>query len=293
MSKKLYEILKAVNGSQSKYRKFIVEDVQVGLIRPEVTRALSNYPDVFVITPDRVSLNSNLANYEDRSVAIEAVLRRLKEQNQFTTLKGWRDEYYEVKTTFDASPLLKIDRSSTCLFGIKNYGISLTGYVNHPDMGLCLWLQKRSKNKQRWPGLWDNMVGGGISTGQSVLQTLYKECVEEASIPLDYHKDIISVGTVGCFFESDEGIFPNTVFVFDLPIPPQFKPENSDGEVETFALVPVKKCLEIIEEGMFKQPIILVVVDFFIRHGVIPADDPYYVGIVEMLHVELQKLYGH
>lgn len=45
-----------------------------------------------------------------------------------------------------------MDRSATCLFGIRNYGVDINGYVKHPDKGLCLWFQKRSATKQTWPG---------------------------------------------------------------------------------------------------------------------------------------------
>lgn len=42
------------------------------------------------------------------------------------------------------------------------------------------------------------------------------------------------------FFESERGLSPNTEFVYDLEIPPDFIPENQDGEVESFHLVPIK-----------------------------------------------------
>lgn len=45
-----------------------------------------------------------------------------------------------------------MDRSATCLFGIRNYGVDINGYVRHPDKGLCLWFQKRAETKQTWPG---------------------------------------------------------------------------------------------------------------------------------------------
>jgi hypothetical protein len=44
------------------------------------------------------------------------------------------------------------------------------------------------------------------------------------------------------FFESERGLFPNTEFVFDLELPADFVPSNSDGEVETFELLPAKVC---------------------------------------------------
>lgn len=44
------------------------------------------------------------------------------------------------------------------------------------------------------------------------------------------------------FFESERGLFPNTEFVFDLELPADFVPSNSDGEVEAFELLPAKVC---------------------------------------------------
>lgn len=47
---------------------------------------------------------------------------------------------------------MKMERSATCLFGIRNYGVHINGFVRHPKDGLCVWLQQRSKTKQTWPG---------------------------------------------------------------------------------------------------------------------------------------------
>lgn len=40
------------------------------------------------------------------------------------------------------------------------------------------------------------MVGGGISVGNGILQTAHKEAMEEASIPSDLLKNLISAGCV-------------------------------------------------------------------------------------------------
>lgn len=121
---------------------------------------------------------------------------------------------------FADQPLLKMDRSATCkyfqrtiinnfppdnivlvilfagLFGICNYGVDINGYVNHPEKGLCIWLQQRSLTKQTWPGKWDNMVAGGLSVGNNVIQTAHKEGEEEASLTADLLKNLQSAGTV-------------------------------------------------------------------------------------------------
>lgn len=59
---------------------------------------------------------------------------------------------YEVRASeFSSKKLLKMDRCATCLFGIRNYGVDINGYVNHPKLGICIWLQQRSSTKQTWP----------------------------------------------------------------------------------------------------------------------------------------------
>lgn len=39
------------------------------------------------------------------------------------------------------------------------------------------------------------------------------------------------------FYESERGLFPDTEFVFDLELPPEFVPRNQDNEVEKFELL--------------------------------------------------------
>ncbi|XP_054275418.1 uncharacterized protein LOC128994711 [Macrosteles quadrilineatus] len=271
---------------------FIVAGRQVGLIRPNVLSKLSKYPEVFSFQKNCVTLNPAFRDYTERSAKIEEVLKECRAQGTFITLKGWRDECYEVRAGFSSEPLFKMDRSATCLFGICNYGVDINGYVMDPEKGLCIWLQRRSPTKQTWPGRWDNMVGGGLSVGYGVLETAYKEAEEEASIPPELMTKLRSGGSVSFFFESERGLFPNTEFVFDLELPINFIPKNNDGEVEKFELLPAKEALVRVLSTDFKTTSCPVVLDFLIRHGIItPDSEPHFPELVELLHVPLQSLY--
>ena len=44
------------------------------------------------------------------------------------------------------------------MFGLRQYGVDINGYVMDPERGLCVWMQKRSITKPTWPGKWDNFV---------------------------------------------------------------------------------------------------------------------------------------
>ncbi|XP_015512510.2 uncharacterized protein [Neodiprion pinetum] len=274
-------------------RAFVVDGQQVGLVRPNVMKELLSFPQVFQVQPEYVQLNPAFRDYAERSAKMEEVLKEWRDGGKFVTLRGWREECYEVRAHFNTQPLLKMDRSATCLFGIRNYGVDITGYVMDREKGLSIWLQKRSPTKQTWPGYWDNMVGGGLSVGYGIHETGIKEAGEEASIPTKHLGKLKSAGCVSFFFESERGLFPNTEFVYDLELPPDFVPCNGDGEVETFELLPVKECLERVLSPEFKTTSVPVVLDFLIRHGYITAEnEPNFIKIVELLHVPLQTIYS-
>lgn len=180
-------------------------------------------------------------------------------------------QFYDVKS--GSHSLFKMDRSATCLFGIRNYGVTLNGFVRHPDRGLCIWFQQRADNKQTWPGKWDNMVSGGLSVGYGITETAVKEAAEEASVPASLVTGLVPAGCVSFLFESERGIFPNTEFVFDLELPIDFVPTNADGEVQAFELLPADQCLEKVFSPDFKTTSCPVVLDFLIRRGVITAEN--------------------
>lgn len=45
-----------------------------------------------------------------------------------------------------------------------------------------VYLQKRSMIKHRWPGRWDMAVGGHVSYGERILETLFREAGEELGL---------------------------------------------------------------------------------------------------------------
>ena len=69
----------------------------------------------------------------------------------------------------------------------------------------------------------------------------------------------------------------DTMFVYDLELPADFRPSNNDGEIESFRLMELGEVRDILAAGEdFKFNVALVVIDFLIRHGHISPDDPDY-----------------
>jgi hypothetical protein len=71
------------------------------------------------------------------------------------------------------------------------------------------------------------------------------------------------------------------LFNYDLDLPADFTPRNTDGEVEEFYLWPMEKVMETVRESDdFKFNCALVVIDFLLRRGLIPPEHPEYGGLL-------------
>ena len=123
------------NYKNQSFLPFICENDQVGLISPQVLDQLRGYPQVFNITKESVALSSKLTSYDERSEALEQVLKDLQSKNMFVALNGWRDECYEIKVRFSGPALFKMERAATPLFGVRQFGVHINGFTHHCDKG--------------------------------------------------------------------------------------------------------------------------------------------------------------
>jgi len=217
-------------GAQA-YLPLLCGHAQVGMISPQVLAQLLHYPAVFSISKEKVILNEKLTTEAERSAALEEVLLDLKRRDVFPPLRGWRKECYEVRESLSQPLLFKMERSAAPLFGIRQYGVHINGFVRHSSRGLCLWLQRRSASKQTWPNMMDNFVGGALADGVGVLETAVKEAAEEANVPESLATEMRPAGSVSFLHLSKRGIHNNTLFIYDLELPESFEPTNNDGEV--------------------------------------------------------------
>ena len=64
---------------------------------------------------------------------------------------------------------------------------------------------------------------------------------EEAGVTRTLASQLQPAGSVSFFHRSERGLHPNTEFVFDLELPTDWSPVNTDGEVAGWALVPANK----------------------------------------------------
>ena len=263
----------------SAYLPFRVDGLAVGRVRPRFAETLAEFDGVFRLS-DGLDLAPGLRGVEARSAAVDAVLRRLAARG---LVPGWRDEAYPVGTSFAAPPLFTMERAAVPLFGVRAYGIHVNGTVN-ADGGPAMWIGRRSLDKPTAPGKLDQVVAGGQPAGASLAGNLAKECADEASMPAPLAARAVPAGLVSYRTERPEGLRDDVLFVYDLALPPDFRPVNVDGEIADFYLWPMERVIDTVREtDDFKFNCALVVIDFLVRRGFIEPDHPEYVEVVEGL----------
>jgi isopentenyldiphosphate isomerase len=265
----------------SRFRPFRVASQIAGWIHDDFIATLARRADLFLIQPHAVTLNRELATAQQRTKALEPFLRELKEEG---LIKGWRDERYPVSPRWTDEPLMSMERAAIPFFGVRAYGVHLTGFTRRKD-GLHIWVATRSRTKPTYPGMLDNTVAGGQPEGISLADNIVKECKEEASIPEAMARQARPIGIVTYCLEHKGGLKPDVLFNYDLELPQDFVPKPHDDEIEHFELWPVQRVIERVRDTFdFKFNCNLVLIDFFIRHGLIDPEEPDYVEIAAGLH---------
>lgn len=271
---------------------FFIEEKQAGIIRPDILPHLQKYSDVFIISPSSVKLSDDLKTPKERSDKVEDVLKDLKKQNVLKQLNGWRNETFDIRSSSNEKALVEVERAGVSLFGAISYGVHINGYT-YKDNQLMMWIARRSPTKQTYPNMLDNMCAGGLASGLGVRTCAVKECEEEASVPTYLTDKLKGVGCVSYIFEDERGVFPECEFVYDLELPSDYIPVNSDGEVGTFELMNMEQVMEAMVTDEFKPNSALIVLDFLIRHGIVNTEnEKNYAYIVEMMHIPLQSYFS-
>jgi len=263
---------------------FSVSGIRVGCVKHAFAQRLSRWPEVLRVDDRGVALAGNLDAASvpavERTQALSEVMQRLRDEGH---IDGWRDELYPVNRTWSEPAFLLIERAAVPWFGVRAYGVHMNGFVRGAD-GLKMWVARRSMSKPTGPGKLDQMVAGGQPADIGLHDNMLKECAEEAGIPLEIARHVRAVGAITHALETNTGFRPDIIFNFDLELPDDFTPVNTDGEVDAFYLWPIEEVMERVRDSdEFKFNCALVIIDFLVRHGYLAADDPDYADIVEGL----------
>ncbi|HYZ39770.1 MAG TPA: DUF4743 domain-containing protein [Stellaceae bacterium] len=268
------------NYQPTRVMPLIAGNDRIGLVRRDNAATLRRFPEVFAVGDDEIRLLVR-GDVAAVSQAVEGVVDALVAENR---VPKWRNETFDVAAHWGEPPVFRLDRGAVPFFGTRAYGVHLNGY--HRDSGtLLLWVGRRSPDKRVAPNKLDNLVAGGIGNGHGIEETLLKEAEEEAAIPASITKRALPVGAVSYRMETELGIRDDVLFVYDLEMPADFVPNNRDGEIVQFELMPAAAVLDRVRTtDDFKFNVNLVILDFALRHGILRPDDLEYLDVATGLH---------
>ncbi len=245
---------------------FVVGGCHVGSVARVHLTALRAWPAWLAVTDDAVELIA-----ADREAALAAINATLREAG---LVRGWRDEAFAIVDPASGRRLATTERAASRFWGTLTQGAHATGYVaDGRGRPTHLWIARRSAAKATDPGLFDNLVGGGVPAGQTPFEALVREGWEEAGLQPVLMRRARPGRVLRLQRDIPEGLQLEDLHGYDLPLPPGQAPANQDGEVAGFQCLPVDEALALAAGSAMTVDAALVTLDFALRHDLLPATE--------------------
>ena len=252
---------------------FVIDGRKVGSVARSVTPRLAAWADALQVTERTVTLH---AAPDQRDVTLAALNAQLRAEGLIT---GWRDEIFAVIDPATGLTLACIERAAARFWGTLTRGAHANGYVaDASGRPTHLWIAQRAEDKATDPGLFDNLVGGGVPSHQTPLQTLRREAWEEAGLADEDLRDIRPGSVLRLLRDVPEGLQFEDLHAHDIALPPGRVPVNQDGEVQGFRCLPVAEALALARGEQMTVDAALVTLDFAWRHGLLAAVEGAQIG---------------
>ena len=194
----------------------------------------------------------------DATPALNALAQALRAQGRFGP---WRNEQLAVCDA-QGRRIGTIERGAVRPLGLATQAVHLVARA--PDGRM--WVQLRAFNKPNNPGQWDTLMGGMVSAADSLPQALARETWEEAGLRVEALADVAHGGQVLFSRPSREGggagVMVERIDWFRAQVPQGMEPDNQDGEVERFDLLPLEVVRERVAQGAFTLEAGLVIAGF-------------------------------
>ncbi|KAI9901366.1 hypothetical protein N3K66_003183 [Trichothecium roseum] len=194
-------------------------------------------------------------------------------------------------------PPPQLERFAASLFGIATRGSHMTAYVRPsphcPARDLLIWCARRSRHLYSYPGKLDSTVAGGAKSTQTPTQCIAAEAAEEASLPAPLVAERCRPAGVLTLANANPrtgGFHSEVLYCYDMELPAGVRPAPGDDEVEEFVLMTCPDVVAAMLRGEFKTNVCAVLVDFFVRHGVVTPEsegEGEYAAICARLHRQL------
>ena len=276
--------IKHCNQFQSdEFLPFYIHDQCFGLTHKSHIDRLIDWPEAFLVDDNGLYLHQDLDTPKKRTLAVESIMKSLYQSG---VIDSWVGEQYSISTEFNGHSMMLLERSAVAFLGVQGYGIHLNGLVRKQE-GIYVWVAERSKSKPFWPGQLDQIVAGGQPEGMGLLENLIKEAAEEAAIDEAVTRNATFASEIRYRSQTHRGLNNDGIFAYDLWLDEAFTPHNTDGEVESFQLMPIEEVARITENtDDFKDNCNLVNIDLLLRMGFIDDTHPEYAEIISTLYAK-------
>lgn len=263
------------------FLSFFIDNNCFGLTHINHVEHLLKWPNVFQANGNGLTLNRELDTPLKRTTAVDSVMQTLYKER---VIDSWVGEQYSISTEFNGTSVMLLERAAVAFLGVQGYGIHLNGLVRKNN-GVYVWVAVRSKSKPFWPGQLDQIVAGGQPEGISLVDNLVKEAAEEAAIEESVARTATFESQIQYCSQTHRGLNNDGIFAYDLWLDESFVPRNTDGEVESFKLMPIEEMARITETtDDFKDNCNLVNIDLLLRKGIINDTHPEYAEIMSTLY---------
>ncbi|XWW97114.1 hypothetical protein V2A60_005095 [Cordyceps javanica] len=314
--------------NSSPYYKFLLssDPRPHGFIHPSTVERLP-WPALFAVDRAAATVTLAAPTAERANAALQDAVDAAIACGRFPTLNGLHSEPFVVPGVapdtwpdLPAAGPIRVERFAATLFGINTRGAHLTAYVrDDPSSGgdgdgdggggiAGIWVARRSASLYTYPGMLDSAVAGGVKAGDSPLQCILAESDEEARLAPEVVRPRLrpaGVVTLANRNPRTELVHGEILYVYDLDLSPPPPPPGragvdhprdlglvplpgDDGEVDEFILMGWHEVARRMRAGEFKPNVCAVMIDFFIRHGLVtPENEDQYVEICNRLRRKL------
>ncbi|EGX94097.1 thiamin pyrophosphokinase-related protein [Cordyceps militaris CM01] len=291
------------------YRFLVAPDPRPhGFIHPTTVSRLP-WPPAFAIAHAAATVTLAAPTAALANAALQDAVDAALACGRFPTLNGLHSEPFRIPGVRNAAypdqpSLLRVERFAAALFGINTRGAHLTAYVRDSTTGAVagVWVARRSASLYTYPGMLDSAVAGGVKADDDPLDCMLAESEEEARLlPAIVAPRLRPAGVVTLANRNPRTalVHGEILYVYDLDLSPPAAGDDAaalglvplpgdDGEVDEFMLMDWQEVVRRMRAGEFKPNVCAVMIDFFIRHGLVtPETEDQYVEICSRLRRKL------